>query len=271
MRSSISPLSLMRQLAYNRHLLSQLVLRDVTGRYKGSFMGVAWSVINPVLMLLVYLFVFGVVFNARRGEAGSNLSEFGLALFCGILVHGLFSECLVRAPSAIVSQPSYVKKIVFPLEILPLVSVGSALFHYLIGLAVLLAFTSASGNPPAPPALLLPLILLPLLLMGTGVAWLFSALAVYLRDVGQLTGLLSTLLLFLSPVFYPVSAVPKDLQFLMKLNPLTVPIEASRGILLHGQAPDWEMLAWYALISLASCWLGFAFFQKTREGFADVL
>ncbi len=260
-------------LAGHRHLLMQLVVRDVAGRYKGSFGGLAWTVIQPVLMLAVYLFVFGLIFNPRRGAGGppADLTAFGLSLFCGMLVHGLFAECLIRSPGTIVSQPAYVKKIVFPLQLLPLVVLGGALFHFAVGLGVLLAGATVFGHPPGWALLALPLVVLPLVLLCAGVGWLFASLGVFLRDIGQLTGLAATMLLFLSPVFYPVDALPAQYRWLVQINPLTVPIEALRDVVLRDQWPPLDALALHGLFCLAVAWLGHAWFGRTRRGFADVL
>lgn len=257
-------------------MLWQLVRRDIAGRYRGSFGGLAWSLVTPVLMLGVYLFVFGYVFNPRHAAGaapagGGDIAQLGLSLFCGVLVHGMFAECLVRAPSVIVGQPSYVKKIVFPLELLPLVTVGSALFHLLVALAVLLAGVVVFAGPPGVVALAAPFALAPLVLMSAGVAWLVASLGVFLRDIGQLTGLAATVLMFLSPVFYPVDALPPDWRWLAHASPLTVPIEALRDVLLRDRAPDAAALAGYWALALAVCVLGWQWFARTRKGFADVL
>jgi lipopolysaccharide transport system permease protein len=260
-----------------RQLLWQLIRRDIAGRYRGSFGGLAWSLITPVLLLGVYLFVFGYVFNPRHaagaaaGGPGAGIVQFGLSLFCGVLVHGMFAECLVRSPGVIVGQPSYVKKIVFPLELLPLVTVGSAMFHLVVGLAVLLLGVLVLHAAPGPYALLVPLALVPLVLMSAGVAWLTASLGVYLRDIGQLTGLAATMLMFLSPVFYPVEALPAQWRWLALASPLTVPIETLRDTLLHRRMPDMASLAAYWAVALVVFALGWLWFAKTRRGFADVL
>ncbi|MBX7229565.1 MAG: ABC transporter permease, partial [Burkholderiaceae bacterium] len=248
----------------------RLIVRELRSKYQGSSFGVLWSFFMPMLMLGVYLFVFGYVFNARRGDQQANLSEFGLALFSGILVHGLLAECLNRSPAAIVAQPNYVKKVVFPLELLPLTVVGGALVQYGIGFTILLIAITVLQSAPLL-AWAVPLALLPLIVLCAGVAFGLAALAVYVRDVAQLSGLLSTVLLFLSPVFYPVSALPEFLRPWMFLNPLTLPIETIRSLLLGGPLPP--LFAWgsYSLIAVVVLWLGWAFFQATRRGFADVL
>ena len=265
--------SIFYSLYKHRGLLFKLIQRDVAGRYRGSVMGGLWSLITPVLMLLIYLFVFGVVFNARRSgvEPGSGMADFGLWLFAGMLVHGLFGECLTRAPSAVVGQPSYVKKVIFPLEILPLVVVGSAFFHALVGIGVLLCGLCIVRGGISETVLWLPLVWLPLILLCAGVTWLVAALAVYLRDIGQMTGLVATVLLFLSPIFFSASSLPEHYRPLLKLNPLTVPIEMSRSILLDGMAPVWGVLGMHSLMGVVVAWLGLATFQKLRPGFADVL
>lgn len=269
-RPSLSILILFRVLIAQRHLLLRLILRELRSKYQGSSFGVLWSFFMPMLMLGVYLFVFGYVFNARRGDQQANLTEFGLALFSGILVHGLLAECLTRSPGAIVAQPNYVKKVVFPLELLPLTVVGGAIVQYLIGFTILLIALTVLQSAPLL-AWAVPLALLPLIILGAGVAFGLAALAVYVRDVAQLTGLLSTVLMFLSPVFYPVSALPEFLRPWMFLNPLTLPIETIRSLLLGGPLPP--LFAWgsYSLIAVLVLWLGWAFFQATRRGFADVL
>jgi lipopolysaccharide transport system permease protein len=269
-RPSLSPLALARSIFRHRHLLTRLVTRDVAGKYQGSFAGVLWSLITPLMMLCIYMFVFGWVFNPRRAAPDANLTEFGLMLFAGMLAHGLLSECLIRSTSAVLAQPSYVKKVVFPVELLPLTVVGSACVQYLIGLAVLLgAIALVQGLSWH--VLLLPVVMLPLVLLSAGVALAVSALAVYLRDIAQVTGLLSTVLMFLSPVFYPLSALPEAMRGWILLNPLSVPIEASRAVLLHASLPDWGQWGLHGLACAVLAWFGWAIFQATRRGFADVL
>lgn len=249
--------------------------REIVGRYKGSVLGLAWSFLNPVLMLTVYTFVFSVVFKARWGAAvpgaDESRSQFALILFVGLIVHGLFAEVANRAPQLIVSNPNYVKKVVFPLEILPVVTLGAALFHALVSLLVLLlAFAAIHGNIPWT-AVLAPLVLVPLAVLILGFSWVLAALGTYLRDIGQTVGILTSLMMFLSPVFYPVSALPESLRPFFLANPLTFVIEQARDVLIWGRMPYWPGLAAYWLIALLVAAFGFAAFQKTRSGFADVL
>ena len=262
---------LLRSLRANRNLIYNLIKRDVVGRYRGSAMGLLWSFFNPVLMLAVYTFVFSVVFKARwAGGSGSN-TEFALVLFAGLLVFNLFSECLNRAPGLILSNTNYVKKVVFPLEILPFVALLSALFHTLISLGVwLIAYTLFFGIPHLT-VFYLPLVLLPFCLFLMGLSWALASLGVFLRDVSQFIGLLTTALMFLSPIFYPATALPEDYRRILYLNPLTTVVEQTRDVLFWGKTPDLFMLGIYCVVTLGIAWLGFAWFQKTRKGFADVL
>ncbi|MBX8493436.1 ABC transporter permease [Pseudomonas cichorii] len=266
-----SPVALVRSLWNHRQLILTMTRRDVIGRYRGSVMGIAWSFFNPVLMLAVYTFVFSEIFQARWTGLETGKGNFAILLFVGMIVHGLFAECANRSTSLIISNSNYVKKVLFPLEILPVVTLGSAIFHTLISLTVLLLAQFLLTHTVYATAITFPLVLLPLLIATLGFSWLLAALGVYLRDVGQLIGVLTTVLLFLSPVLYPVAALPEVYQPWLKLNPLTYIIEESRNVLLFGLWPQWDSLALAMLIGFGFAALGFGFFQKTRKGFADVL
>jgi len=256
----------------NRQLIAQMTKREVVGRYRGSVLGLAWSFFNPILMLSVYTFVFSEVFKARWGTGGGeDKASFAVFLFVGMIVYGLFAECVNRAPGLIISNANYVKKVVFPLEILPSVAMGSALFHASISLVVLLSAQLLFNQRLPWTIVFLPVIMLPLLLATAGVAWVLSSLGVFVRDISQITGILTTVLMFLSPVFYPLSALPKKFQLWLNLNPLTFIIEAARNALIFGDAPDWTGLVFVLASSLAIATGGFWWFQKTRKGFADVL
>ena len=268
---SISPNEMVASLWRNRSLAIALTKREVIGRYRGSFMGILWSFFNPVFMLAVYTFVFSVVFKARWGGGSDSKTEFALILFAGMIVFSFFSECANRAPGLILSNVNYVKKVVFPLEILPAVTIGAAAFHLLISVVVWLVFYAIFFGVPHPTLLLLPLILLPLALLTLGVSWILASLGVYLRDVGQIVGVVITALMFLSPIFYPATALPSDYQILLHLTPLTPVIEQTRQALVWGNVPDFEFWGLSMIAGAAVAWLGFAWFQKTRKGFADVL
>ena len=266
-----SPVALLRSLLHHRGLIGQLVKREVVARYKGSFAGLGWSFVNPILMLAVYTFVFSVVFKARWGGNHESKTEFAIVLFVGLIVHALFAEVLNRAPDLILSNVNYVKRVIFPLEILPVVAMGFALFHTTVSLSVLLgAFVFLNGFLHWT-ALFIPLIMVPLIFVTLGAAWFLASLGVYLRDVGQTIGIITTIMLFLAPVFYPMSALPHDYHIFILINPLTFIIEQARQVLLFGQFPAWKGLGIYWAVSFMVGWLGYWWFQKTRKGFADVL
>lgn len=268
---SITPVDMVASLWRHRSLIAASVKREVLGRYRGSVMGILWSFFNPLFMLAVYTFVFSVVFQARWGGGSGSKTEFALVLFAGLMMFNLFADCINRAPGLILANVNYVKKVVFPLEILPAVTLLAALFHLLISLGVwLLAYVIFFGVPHAT-VLYLPLIVLPLVVFIMGLSWALASLGVYLRDVSQFIGLLTTVLMFLSPIFYPATALPENYRYLLYLNPLTPVIEQTRDVLFWGKNPDFLMLGLYWLITAIIAWLGFAWFQKTRKGFADVL
>lgn len=267
-----SLLALVKSLWRNRRLIVQMTTREVVGRYKGSTIGLAWSFFNPVFMLTVYTFVFSVIFKSRWGGSGEESQiQFAVILFVGMIVHGLFSEVLNRAPSLILSNVNYVKKVVFPLDTLPVIAMGGALFHGFISLVVLLAAFILFNGYLHWTVIFAPLVLLPLVILTLGFAWMLASLGVFLRDVGQTIGIITSVMLFLSPVFYPINALPEKFRIWIMFNPLTFIIEQAREVLIWGNLPDWLGLGVYTLASIVVAWLGYAWFQKTRKGFADVL
>ncbi len=268
----ISLISLVDSLRRNRQLIVQMTKREVVGRYKGSAMGLAWSFFNPVFMLVVYTFVFSVVFKARWGVGGEDSKTlFAVVLFVGMIVHGLFAEVLNRAPSLILSNVNYVKKVVFPIEILPVISMAAALFHSMISLGVLLiAFVIFNGFLHWT-VIFIPLVLLPFIILTLGFAWILASIGVFLRDVSQVITMVTTVMMFLAPVFYPITAVPETLRPFIMANPLTFIIEQAREVLIWGHLPNWIGLGIYTVAAITVAWAGFALFQKTRKGFADVL
>jgi lipopolysaccharide transport system permease protein len=258
-------------LVLNRDLIASLIKREVIGRYRGSVMGMMWSFFNPVLMLAVYTLVFSVVFKARWVGGADSKMEFALVLFAGLMIFNLFAECVNRAPGLILSNVNYVKKVVFPLEILIWIAIGSAAFHLVVSLAVWLIFYFVFIGFPPLTILLFPLVILPLILLTVGLSWLLASLGVFLRDMSQVMGVITTVLLFLSPIFYPVAALPENYQPFVWINPLTPVIEQAREVMIWGRSIDWGTWLISCAVSIAMAWLGFAWFQKTRKGFADVL
>jgi lipopolysaccharide transport system permease protein len=270
-KHSGSSLGIYASLVRHRHLIWQMTKREVIGRYRGSMLGLMWSCFHTLLMLAVYTFVFYVVLKARWGIHGDSKAEFAMLLFTGLIVYYVFAECTNRAPNLIVGNVNYVKKVVFPLEILPLVSLGSALFHAAVSVMVLLLFYGLVHMSLHWTVILFPILLVPLVLFILGLSWFLASTGVYLRDAGQAIGILTTLVLFLAPVFYPISAIPEMYRPFVYMNPLTLIVEQARDVLIWGKQPQWSHLGIYLLCSILFAWLGFSWFQKTRKGFADVL
>lgn len=268
---SNSPLEMLASLWRNRSLINALVKREVLGRYRGSVMGILWSFFNPLFMLAVYTVVFSVVFKTRWGIDNSSKTEFALVLFAGLILFNIFSECINKAPGIILSNINYVKKVVFPLEILPVITLLSAMFHALISLGVWFLVYGLFIGVPHLTILLLPLIVVPYGIFIMGLAWILASLGVYLRDVSQVISLVTSVIMFLSPIFYPISAVPEKYRYLLYLNPLASVIEMTRDVLYWGKLPNFGLLIIYWVSAAIIAWLGFSWFQKTRKGFADVL
>jgi len=267
-----TPLAMFTSLWQNRELIWQLTRREVAGRYRGSFIGLIWSFLNPVLMLIVYTFVFSFVFKSRWGVGNQeSRADFAIILFVGMIVFGIFAEIVNRAPTLIITNVNYVKKVVFPLEILSWVSLGSVLFHSLVSLVVLLLAQLIINQSLSWTIVFFPFVLLPLIFASLGTAWFLASLGVYVRDIGQVTGVFTTILMFLSAVFYPISTLPATYQAWMQLNPLVLIITESRKVLIFGELPNWLLLSIALLSSFAIAAAGFWWFQKTRKGFADVL
>lgn len=268
----ISLSSLLASQFRNRQLIIEMTKREVLGRYKGSVMGLLWSFLNPLFMLAVYTFVFSIVFKARWGLGeDENKIQFAIVLFIGMIVHGLFAEVLNRAPNLILSNVNYVKKVIFPLDILPVITMGAALFHCLISLLVLIVTFVVFNGYLYWTAIFLPLIFLPLIILTLGFAWILASLGVYLRDVGQTIGILMSITMFCSPVFYSVNSIPESFRPWLMLNPITFIIEQARQVFIFGHLPNWSGLSIYTVVAVFIAWIGYAWFQKTRKGFANVL
>lgn len=255
-----------------RPIFKQFLRREILGRYRGSMLGITWAFINPLLMLAVYTFVFVDVFKARwHGVEELGGVAFAQRLFAGLMVFTLFSEVVARAPNLIVEQINLVKKVAFPLELFIFITLGSALFHFVVSTLILLLSLLALGGPLSFSILLLPVVILPLLPLVLGLGWLLSALGVYVRDIGPIVGVCVSLLMFLSPVFYSVRSLSPRWQFWMGLNPLTPVIENLRLVVFSGTLPDWSQwfvsLGMGCLVAVFGAWV----FRVTRDGFADVL
>jgi ABC-type polysaccharide/polyol phosphate export systems, permease component len=254
-----------------RSLTLELAKRDVLGRYRGASFGLLWSLISPFLMLMVYSFAFGFMMKAKWPQTGHAPTHYSIILFVGLIVHGFFAECLNRSPHLITGNANFVKRVIFPLEILPWPMVASALFHTFMNFLVFLALHILLDHTVTWTIVLLPLVLLPLVLLTLGMSWLLAALGVYLRDIGQITGVLATAMLFLSTAMFPIDALPPQYRWLLLLNPLSYIIDQARAVALWGQMPNWIGLGIYTLCALVVLYFGYTVFRLTRRGFADVI
>jgi lipopolysaccharide transport system permease protein len=270
-RVAFYPLIVINSLWRNWGLIRLLTRYEIMSRYRGSLLGVLWAFLHPTVMLTVYTIVFRGAFGMRRGLEGESALDFGLLLFSGLIIHTVFSESIQRAPHLVTSHSNYVKKVVFPLEILVWISLATATFNAAISALVLIAFNAIFHHALPWTVLSLPLLLLPLMLATAGISWFLASAGVFLRDIGQVIGLITTVMLFLSPVFYPTTALPESYRFLVYANPLTFFITQSQDILFWGRSPSWVGIGIACALSYLVAWLGLLWFLKTRKAFADVL
>ena len=264
-------LELLSSTRTNHFVLSQLTKTEILTRYRGSVLGLAWSVLNPLFMLVVYSLVFDFLLKVRWAVKTPEETPYALALFAGILVHAFFSDCLVQSTTAISKNANFVKKIVFPLEVLPIVTVTSAVFNLFLSIVIFLIAIVFFGNTLHFSLLLIPIVLLPFIIFVLGMSYMLAAVGVYIKDVSQVAGMLSMMFLFLSPVLYPLSILPAKIQAIAMLNPLSFIIEQLRAVALNGNMLDWQGYLIYLMVSLLFLSLGYAIFQRTRKGFADVI
>jgi lipopolysaccharide transport system permease protein len=266
------PWQIARHLRQRGELIVQLAKRDVLGRYRGSYLGIFWSLLRPLFMLAVYTVVFGYIFESKLGNhPDESKLDFTLALFCGLVLFDFFAESLSRAPTLVLANPNYVTKVVFPLEILPVSAIGAALMHLLISFVPLvIGLWVAHGSVPLT-ILYLPLILLPLVLLCLGLSWFLASLGVFIRDINAVVPVVIVILMYASAIFYSISKVPPNLLPIVLYNPLALVIDQARNAVLWGISPVWGR---YTLALIASCAvmvLGYAFFMRTKSAFADVL
>ncbi len=254
------------------YLYWQWLRRELVGRYRGSLLGLAWPVLQPLTQILVFTLIFYQFMQMRWPAAGEpgNALDYGLNVFAGLAVFNFFSEILGRSPIAVLGQPNLVTKVRFPLLILPLVTVGAAVVHLLVG-SVLITLSMVLFRDLGPLALLLPLYCLPVLAYGMALAWLLSSLGVYLRDIGQIVPSLTSLLMFLTPIFYPATVIPESLRWMATLNPISWSVEVFRSLLIAGELPAPDTLLIHAGVSVALLLLSHKLFQSLSKGFADVL
>lgn len=265
-----SPAEFVRTVVRHRSLLSELVRRDVAGRYRDSMLGLMWSFINPLVMLAAYTVVFGV-FLQTKWPGVDDTFEFSVVLFAGLILFSFVSECLNRAPTLVVSQPSYVKKVVFPLDLFPWMVVSTALFHAAVSTVVWCVFHLVAFGRLDWTIVLLPLVFVPLILITLGFTFLLAGIGVYIRDVGQVITIALQLLMFLSPVFYSIDRIPAPYRSLLAVNPLAFLMEQARNVMLARGPLDMPGMLAMTAGAFVFAWLGFVWFQHVREGFADVL
>jgi lipopolysaccharide transport system permease protein len=252
-------------------LTSELAKREVLGRYRGASFGLFWSLLTPFFLLCVYTFAFGSVLGSHWPQIESGRTHFSIILFTGLIVHGFFAECFSRAPGLVVSNPNFVKKVIFPLEILPWPMVLSALFHLLMNVIVFMVLHYAIDRQFAWTIVLFPIVMLPLVVLTLGISWILASLGVYLRDISQVTGVISMAMLFLSSAMMPLASVPQSYRWVFELNPLTFIIDQAREVMLWGRMPDWLGLGLYLVVAIAVMYGGRAWFMVSKQGFADVL
>ena len=254
-----------------RVLLRRMTWREISSRYRESVLGTVWAAINPLLMLAIYTFVFGYMLKTHWPGLGESKLLFALTLFTGLIVNTLFAETINRCTTVIAENANYVKKVVFPLEMLPLVVLGSSLFHAAVSFGILILANAIVGTGLHWTMLLLPVVIVPIVLATAGIAWLLASLGVYLRDASQVVGFLTAFLMFLSPIFYPLQSFPPAMRHWLFLNPLTLPVVQARQVVMTAQLPGWHSLVVSYAVSLVVAALGLWFFERTRAGFADVV
>lgn len=267
-----NPIKMGQNLWRQRELIAQLTKREVLQRYKGSYLGLIWSFVTPLAMLLVYTFVFSVIFQARwSGASSGSHTEYALPLFAALLAFNIFSESLLAAPRLIVEAPNYVKKVVFPLEILPVTVLGASLIHSIFSLTILLlGLVIIEGVLPWT-LVLLPIVYLPLILLCLGLSWFLASLGVFIRDIGHLLDVGIRVLFFLTPIVYPTSIVPANFRFFLYLNPLTYIVEYFQAVILWGQWPNSGQFLLVVVGAFLICLLGYIWFMKSKKAFADLV
>lgn len=272
--SLLNPILMIRSLYKNRELIWNLSKRELRSTYQSSFLGALWPVILPLMMLLIYTFVFSVVFQAKWSTNPGQEAppgEFALVLFAGLTPFNFFSAVTLRSPGLILSVPNYVKKVVFPLDILPVVIVVTAFITSLINVGLILIGSLLIFRSLSLTAFLLPLAYIPLILITLGLGWFLSSLGVFVRDVGQAVSIVIQVLLFVTPIFYSANQVPGALRFLVILNPLSAIIDGFRRVLIWNETLDWGAWGMVTLFSVVVATLGFAWFSATKRAFSDVM
>jgi lipopolysaccharide transport system permease protein len=266
------PWNIFVRLFAHRELIQGLTRRDIFGRYRGSYLGIFWSFLTPLIMLSVYLLVFGFVFKSRFGYTPEESAvDFGLALFCGLNLFNMFAEVVTRSSALILQHPNFVKKVVFPLEIIPVSATISALFHCLMAYVPMIVLLVVFHRTFPLSALFIPVYLLPLTILALGLSWGLAALGVFIRDLQLLLTSVVNVLMFLSAVFYPLGAIPKQLRVFMYLNPLAGYLDSARRSIVWGMTPDWISYFVFFGWALLAFLVGNFIFSRSKRAFADVI
>lgn len=273
--SLLNPLGVFRTLFRHRDLLWQFTRRNVEMRHRGSFLGILWAVLNPLMMLALYVFVFGYIFEGRFGVVPNESKwDYGLGIFLGLSIFHLISESIATAPTIITSNPNFVKKVVFPLEVLPASAVGAAVFHMTITVVMIIVGLLLGGRGLSISALWLPVIMLPIIALALGCAWFLAALGVFFRDIGQIVGAAVTALMFASAIFYPASRVAEKAPLawtFVRWNPLIHAVEAARDVLIWDRPFSSYKLGMLYLAGGLAAFVGYACFARSKRAFADVM
>lgn len=271
MKYSNASANIVKTVFRDRELIYALAQREITAKYKGSYLGLIWAVLQPVMMLAVYTLVFTTVFHARWGGTQASKSDFAIALFAGLMVFNLFSECIGKAPGSVTQNPNYVTKVVFPLEILCIVNLLAALVQYGISFVVWLIFYIICGYKPNLLIIMLPIVMCPLLMLILGISWGVAAVGVYIKDLGQVITFGLSVLLFVTPVLYPVDSLNGLYRYIVGINPLTKCVEFIRNLTMFGRLPDMGDFVLLLVTTYMVMVVGYALFERLKEGFADVI
>lgn len=266
------PFRMLSNLYAHRNLIRQFAWRDVVSRYKGSYFGIVWSLVTPLMLLAVFSFVFSVIFKSKWGVSpDEGKFQFAMTMFCGMTVFNIFGECVSRAPTLVLQYPNYVKKVVFPLEILPVAALGSSLINAGLSLAILIPAVLLFSHAWPTTIYLFPLVLIPICGLALGFGWFLASMGVFIRDIAQPVGVIVQMLFFISGIFFSPSAIPEEIRSFVQLNPLVGILEDARRTLMWGQYPDWQSLILVSIFSLVIMQLGYLWFMRTKRAFADVL
>jgi lipopolysaccharide transport system permease protein len=258
------------QLPGRFELILSLARRDLLARYRGSALGILWAILTPIVMIAIFTFIFAGIFGARFGARGSSW-DYALYLFCGLLPWTMFQETVQRSSTTIVEHTNLVKRVVFPLETLPVAQALSALGNQLFGTVALLLATALIHRELHLTVLWLPVLLVPQLVGTFGAAWLVASLGVFFRDIAQGITLVLMAWMYLTPIIYPESIVPERYRAFINANPFTPLVRSYRRIFLEGLPPDWSSLAYFTAVALVLFVFGYWWFAKTRRNFADVI